>query len=115
MKPEASIYLPKNFNKSTAKHTYPLVLLYGDQFFLTTSGIVEHLSAVHKMPEAIVVSFNNAIAYAPDIYANGMWGSNMEMLRSNADPNKFVKHLKEEFFHYILLLKIQNFSKHISF
>lgn len=98
-----NIYLPKSFYTSSAKQTYPLIMLYGahgNQFFLTTSGIVEHLSGVHRMPEAIVICFNNAITYAPDIYANGMWGPNMEMLTSNADPNKFVKHLKEELFPY---------------
>ncbi|MGB6151814.1 MAG: alpha/beta hydrolase-fold protein, partial [Pricia sp.] len=99
-----NIYLPKSFHIASKDHTYPLLLLYGEhgnQFFLTTSGIVEHLSSVHRMPEAVVVSFNESKNYAPDVYANGMWGPNREMLVFNADPDRFIKHLKEELFPYL--------------
>jgi len=99
-----NIYLPKSFHTASKDHTYPLLLLYGehgDQFFLTTSGIAEHLSAVHRMPEAVVVSFHDSKNYAPDVYANGMWGPNREMLVFDANPDRFIKHLKEELFPYL--------------
>jgi predicted alpha/beta superfamily hydrolase len=98
-----NIYLPKSFHNSSVDHTYPLIMVYGDhgdQFFLTTSGLVEHLSSVNRMPEAIIISFHNALSYAPDIYTNGMWGANMEMLISDTDTDKFVQHLEEELFPY---------------
>lgn len=98
-----NVYLPKSFHQASKKSTYPLIIVYGDhgdQFFLTTSGLVEHLSSVNRMPEAIVISFHNVLSYAPDIYTNGMWGANMERLISNTDTDKFIQHLEEELFPY---------------
>ncbi|MEO9806127.1 MAG: alpha/beta hydrolase-fold protein [Reichenbachiella sp.] len=98
-----NIYLPEHYYESSEEHTYPVVLLndrHGDQFFHTTAGIVRHLSSVDRIPESIVVSFHNAEGYAPNVYNNGMWGS-QEMLEFDADPDLFIKHLTEEFFPYL--------------
>lgn len=98
-----NLYLPEHYYESSKDHTYPIVFLndgHGDQFFLTTAGIVRHLSSVDRIPEAIVVSFHDADGYAPNVYNNGMWGS-QEMLEFDADPDLFIKHLTEEFFPYL--------------
>lgn len=100
---QVNLYLPAHYYESSEDHVYPVIFLnddHGDEFFTTTAGIVKHLSSVDRMPESIVVSFHNATSYAPTIYNNGMWGS-QEKLDFGADPDLFIKHLKEEFFPYL--------------
>ena len=96
-----NVYLPKSFHVASKEHTYPIIFLHGihgEKFFLTISGIVEHLSYVTRMPEAIVVSFPKSGYYAPDVYTNGMW-SRREKIESE-DPDLLIQYLKEELFPY---------------
>ncbi|WP_438422220.1 alpha/beta hydrolase-fold protein [Aquimarina macrocephali] len=98
-----NIYVPESFHVASKDHTYPVVMIsgsHGVKFFQMISGVIRHLSSVTRMPEAIVISFEEETHYAPNVYANGMWGSR-EKLEFNADPDKFTKHLKEELFPYL--------------
>ncbi|WP_271767457.1 alpha/beta hydrolase-fold protein [Aquimarina algiphila] len=98
-----NIYLPESFHDASEDHTYPIIMIsgsHGVKFFQMISGVVKHLSSVTRMPEAIVISFDEEKHYAPNVYTNGMWGSTEE-LEFNADPDQFVKHLKEELFPYL--------------
>ncbi|MDY8136564.1 alpha/beta hydrolase-fold protein [Aquimarina sp. 2201CG5-10] len=98
-----NIYLPESFYTASEDHTYPVILIsgsHGNKFFLTISGVIEHLSYVNRMPEAIVISFEEETHYAPNVYTNGMWSSR-ETIEFNADPTKFIRHLKEELFPYL--------------
>ncbi|WP_103072382.1 alpha/beta hydrolase-fold protein [Aquimarina sediminis] len=98
-----NIYLPDSFEVASEDHTYPVIMLsgsHGSQFFLTISGIIKHLSYVTRMPEAIIISFEEETHYAPNVYTNGMWSSR-DKIEFDADPDKFTKHLKEELFPYL--------------
>lgn len=98
-----NIYVPESFHVASKDHTYPVVMIsgsHGVKFFQMISGIIRHLSSVTRMPEAIVISFEEETHYAPNVYANGMWGSR-EKLEFDASPDKFVRHLKEELFPYL--------------
>lgn len=98
-----NIYLPEYYEVSSPDHTYPVILLndeHGDRFFLTTAGVVRHLSYVERMPEAIVVSFHDTSGHLPDVYNNGMWGS-QEQLTFETNPAAYIRYLEEEFFPYL--------------
>ncbi len=97
-----NVFLPESFHESSEEHRYPLIVLYGshgDRFFLTTAGIVQHLSSVDRMPDSIVISFHRARNYAPNVFTNGMWPSR-ETIEFDGDPAKFIEHLEKELFPY---------------
>ena len=55
---EVEVYLPPSYYHSV--HDYPIIVVIGgESFFRTVSGIVEHLSDVSRMPESIVVGLPN--------------------------------------------------------
>ncbi|MCJ8271009.1 MAG: alpha/beta hydrolase-fold protein [Psychrosphaera sp.] len=62
---EVEVYLPPSYyqtenHHSGQGHEYPvIVVIGGESFFRTVSGIVEHLSDVSRMPESIVVGLPN--------------------------------------------------------
>src|SRR5690606_37790003 len=98
-KREFNIHLPESFHKASEEHTYPVLVLLEDEFFYMVSGVVKHLSAVERMPEAIVVSILD-MSYMPAVYTNGSTFWPTEQL-SDEDPEPFSRHLKEELFPYL--------------
>lgn len=97
-----NIFLPDDFYKTSSQHTYPVLLLLEDEFFLMVSGVVKHLSSVERMPETIVVSLVDG-PIVPKLYTNGsdFWPQNWKQLPFGKDPDLFTKHLKEELFPYL--------------
>ena len=67
---KVNIFLPESFYEVSAQHTYPVLLLLEDEFFLMVSGVVKHLSSVERMPETIVVSLVDG-PHVPKFYTNG--------------------------------------------
>ncbi|MEQ8534989.1 MAG: hypothetical protein RIB86_24255, partial [Imperialibacter sp.] len=65
-----NIFLPESFYEVSAQHTYPVLLLLEDEFFMMVSGVVKHLSAVERIPETIVVSLVDG-PHIPKFYTNG--------------------------------------------
>jgi len=97
-----NIYLPENFEQSSAHHTYPVIFItgeHGNQFFHALTGMVKHLSEVERMPKSIVVSLNKG-GSTPGFYTNGMWDS-MEKLNGDENPELYLPHLKEEIFPFL--------------
>lgn len=97
-----NVFLPESFHESSEKHTYPVLLLLEDEFFLMTSGVVKHLSSVERMPETIVVSLVDG-PKIPKLYTNGsdFWPKDWKQLPFGENPDPFTAHLKHELFPYL--------------
>ncbi len=97
-----NVFLPESFHESSEKHTYPVLLLLEDEFFLMTSGVVKHLSSVERMPETIVVSLVDGPTI-PKLYTNGsdFWPKDWKQLPFGKNPDPFTAHLKQELFPYL--------------
>ncbi|MCX2681324.1 tetratricopeptide repeat protein [Galbibacter sp. EGI 63066] len=97
-----NIFLPESFHEKSIQHTYPVLLLLEDEFFLMTSGVTKHLSSVERMPETIVVSLIDG-PKVPKLYTNGsdFWPKDWKQLPFGGNPDPFTKHLKEELFPYL--------------
>ncbi|MGN7514789.1 MAG: alpha/beta hydrolase-fold protein [Allomuricauda sp.] len=97
-----NVFLPESFHESSEKHTYPVLLLLEDEFFLMTSGVVKHLSSVERMPETIVVSLVDG-PKIPKLYTNGsdFWPKDWKQLPFGENPDPFTEHLKQELFPYL--------------
>jgi len=99
-----NIYLPDNFEQSSAHHTYPVIFIndgHGMQFFHTLTGIVKHLSKLERMPKSIVVSLNDT--HAPDIYVNKKlsgW-TGVDKFEKYGQPELYIRHLTEEVFPFL--------------
>ncbi len=94
-----NIYVPENFELSSAHHTYPVIFVndgHGMQFFHALTGIVKHLSEVERMPKSIVVSLNDT--HAPDIYVNKKWSgwTGVDKFEKYGQPELYIRHLTEE-------------------
>ena len=89
-----NISLPESFSFVSEQHSYPILMLLEDEFFLMTSGVVKHLSSVERIPETIVVSILE-MSYSPTVYTNGSTFWPTEKLWDE-DPEPFTRHLKEE-------------------
>lgn len=97
-----NIFLPESFTVDSDEHTYPVLLLLEDEFFLMVSGVVKHLSSVDRMPNTIVVS----LVEGPDIpklYTNNsdFWPKDWKQLPFGTDPDPFTRHLQEELFPFL--------------
>jgi len=94
---KVNIFLPDSFYESSVEHTYPVLLLLEDEFFLMVSGMVKHLSSVERMPETIVVSLIDG-PHIPKFYTNGsdFWPKEWKQLPFGVDPDPFTAHLKQE-------------------
>lgn len=97
-----NVHLPGNFYDVSPDHTYPVVFAvgaHGEEFFLTLSGIVKHMSELDRMPESIVVSLNDG-GYIPEVLTNGMWSSR-ETIGPYGEPAKYIEFLKKELFPFL--------------
>jgi predicted alpha/beta superfamily hydrolase len=99
-----NIYLPENFEQSSAHHTYPVIFVndgHGMKFFHALTGIVKHLSEVERMPKSIVVSLNDT--HAPEIYVNKLWSgwSGLDKFEEYGQPELYNRHLNEEIFPFL--------------
>ena len=99
---KVNIFLPESFYESSEEHTYPVLLLLEDEFFLMVSGVVKHLSSVERMPETIVVSLVDG-PHVPKFYTNGSdnWPKDWKQLPFGVDPDPFTAHLKQELLPYL--------------
>ncbi|MEL6559456.1 MAG: alpha/beta hydrolase-fold protein [Bacteroidota bacterium] len=96
------IFLPESFHEASDAHRYPVILLLEDKFFHLTTGIVQHLSLVNRMPESIVVSLENG-PVVPKLYTNGsdFWPEDWKQLPFGKSPEKFVAFVEKELFPYL--------------
>lgn len=96
------LFLPESFYEASADHRYPVILLLEDEFFHLTTGIVQHLSSVNRMPESIVVSLENG-PVVPKLFTNGsdFWPEDWKQLPFGKSPKKFVSFLEKELFPYL--------------
>ena len=99
---KVNVFLPESFYESSEEHTYPVLLLLEDEFFLMVSGVVKHLSSVERMPETIVVSLVDG-PHVPKLYTNGSdnWPKDWKQLPFGVDPDPFTAHLKQELLPYL--------------
>jgi predicted alpha/beta superfamily hydrolase len=99
---KVNIFLPESFNEASEQHTYPILLLLEDEFFLMVSGVVKHLSSVERMPETIVVSLVDG-PEVPKLYTNGsdFWPKDWKQLPFGGNTDPFTTHLKQELFPYL--------------
>ncbi|MEQ8683854.1 MAG: alpha/beta hydrolase-fold protein [Imperialibacter sp.] len=97
-----NIFLPESFYEVSAQHTYPVLLLLEDEFFLMVSGVVKHLSAVERMPETIVVSLADG-PHIPKFYTNGsdFWPKDWKQLPFGENPDSFTAYLRQELLPYL--------------
>lgn len=100
---QMNIYLPEDFEQSSAHHTYPVIFItdgHGMKFFHALTGIVKHLSEVERMPKSIIVSLNDT--HAPEIFINDMWvNMNSDKFEQYGQPELYIRHLKEELFPFL--------------
>ncbi|WP_416866381.1 MAG: alpha/beta hydrolase-fold protein [Imperialibacter sp.] len=99
---KVNIFLPESFYEVSAQHTYPVLLLLEDEFFLMVSGVVKHLSAVERMPETIVVSLVDG-PHIPKFYTNGsdFWPMDWKQLPFGENPDSFTAYLRKELLPYL--------------
>jgi predicted alpha/beta superfamily hydrolase len=97
-----NISLPDNFDLSSPEHTYPVLLLLEDEFFLMVSGVVKHLSSIERMPETIVVSLQDEVP-VPELFTNGsdFWPKDWVQLPFGENPDPMTRHLAEELMPYL--------------
>ncbi|MBK6265100.1 hypothetical protein JKA74_08625 [Marivirga sp. S37H4] len=97
-----NIFLPESFHETSIHHTYPVLLLLEDEFFLMVSGVIKHLSSVERMPETIVVSLVDG-PKVPKLYTNGsdFWPKDWKQLPFGGNTDPFTTHLNQELFPYL--------------
>lgn len=97
-----NIFLPESFYEVSVEHTYPILLLLEDEFFLMVSGVMQHLSSVERMPEVIIVSLVDG-PKVPKYFTNqsDFWPTDWKKLPFGENPDLFTEHLKQELFPYI--------------
>lgn len=91
------IYLPRSYNDSQlGKTRYPvLYLLDGNAYFHSGTGVVQHLVAVNRIPDLIVVGIPNTVRtrdMTPTHMAEGPYSA-----QSGGAP-EFLRFMKEELF-----------------
>lgn len=95
--PKIEVYLPSDYNQTSERIRYPLILtLDGWALSQTVSGVVNHLSNTASMPKAIVVAINsdNDYAWGPKIYAsNSGWNDAKNTRLSGFSAGEADKHL----------------------
>lgn len=97
-----NVYLPSSFYDVSDDYQYPVIFIngsHGNQFFHSLTGVVKHLSDLDRMPESIVVSLNYS-GHFPTILTNNM-GWRRESISGYGQPEKYLRHLKEELFPYL--------------
>ncbi|UII20325.1 alpha/beta hydrolase-fold protein [Fulvivirga ligni] len=107
-----NIYLPQSFYEVSEEHTYPVLLLLEDEFFFMVSGVVQHLSAMERMPETVVISLVED-PVVPKLYTNGsdFWPASWKQLPFGEDPDPFTLFIKDELLpHVRSSYRINNFS-----
>ena len=99
---KVNIFLPESFYEASTQHTYPVLLLLEDEFFLMVSGVVKHLSSVERMPETIVVGLVDG-PHVPKFYTNGsdFWPKDWKQLPFGVNPDTFTAHLRQELMPYL--------------
>lgn len=89
------IWLPDDFDASSAEHTYPVLLAngtHGHKFFATIAGMVKHFGDRERMPETLVVAMDGL--EVPLIHSHGMWGRST--LGGADDPTVGLRFLEQE-------------------
>lgn len=97
-----NIFLPDNFDVSSPEHTYPVLFLLEDEFFVMVSGVVKHLSSMERMPETIVVSLQDDVP-VPELFTNGsdFWPKDWVQLPFGENTDPMTRHLEEELMPYL--------------
>lgn len=99
---QMNISLPDNFEVSSPEHTYPVLFLLEDEFFVMVSGVVKHLSSMERMPETIVVSLQDDVP-VPELFTNGsdFWPRDWVQLPFGENTDLMTRHLEEELMPYL--------------
>lgn len=97
-----NISLPDNFDLSSPEHTYPVLFLLEDEFFVMVSGVVKHLSSMERMPETIVVSLQDDVP-VPELFTNGsdFWPRDWVQLPFGENTDLMTRHLEKELVPYL--------------
>lgn len=102
MEVDFDISLPESFNDDSEEHTYPVVFVFEEHFFQLTSGIVNHLTSVSRMPKSIVVSLNSDFP-TPKTFTNGskFWPSDWEEMPLERIGDEFPAFMEDELMPYL--------------
>lgn len=97
-----NISLPVTYEESSPEHTYPVLFLLEDEFFVMVSGVVKHLSSMERMPETIVVSLQDEVP-VPELFTNGsdFWPRDWVQLPFGENTDLMTRHLEEELMPYL--------------
>lgn len=99
------VQVPAGFATSSAKHTYPVVLVLEEPFAPMIAGMAHHLALTSRMPEALVVSLveDDAPFYAPAVYTNGsdFWPEQWEQMPFDQPGDRLLDFFEKELFPYL--------------
>lgn len=98
---EILVYTPKSWNGVSRANRYPVIyVLDGYDFFHSTTGLVQYLSSIGRMPEMIVVSISNTDRrrdLTPTHYTKWSDGEeDPEGLKNTGGGGKFTSFLRNE-------------------